>query len=150
MLAYFAADGHATRAAPRDDQKSWLLACLATVWAQFVEKFAELWEDQGTDGDAYPAELFGLEAIAGSAARSIAQQRFFAEIWDETVGFAGAVIIRRLVGIAHVADMEEIENQDTRAACERRALKFGRRLLVGGAAVFNDVKSIVQSALAVS
>lgn len=150
LLAYFAADGHATRAAPREDQKSWLLACLATVWCQFVEKFAELWEEKGTQGDAYPDELFGMGAMAGSAARSVAQQRFFAEIWDETVGFAGAVIIRRLVGIAHVADMEEIENPDTRAACEKKALKFGRRLLVGGAAVFSDVKSVVQSALAVA
>lgn len=36
-------------------------------------------------------------------------------------------MIRRLVGIAHVADMDRIEDPDTRAACEQRALRFGRR-----------------------
>ena len=40
---------------------------------------------------------------------------------------SGAFLIRRLVGIAHVADMDCIEDADMRAACERRALRFGRR-----------------------
>lgn len=30
------------------------------------------------------------------------------ELWRDSVGFAGAVIVRRLVGIAHVADMDSI------------------------------------------
>jgi len=39
-------------------------------------------------------------------------------------------MVRRLVGIAHVADMNTIEDADVRAGCERRALHFGRSLLV--------------------
>ena len=30
------------------------------------------------------------------------------ELWRDAVGFMGAVIVRRLVGIAHVADMDSI------------------------------------------
>lgn len=32
-----------------------------------------------------------------------------ADLWRDALGFGGAVIIRRLVGIAHVADMDSIE-----------------------------------------
>ena len=54
------------------------------------------------------------------------------QLWDDALGFGGAVIVRRLVGVAHVADMDTIPAATARAACERRALCFGRRLLVEG------------------
>lgn len=62
---------------------------------------------------------------------------------------AGAVIIRRLVGIAQTADMNSIRDGDVRAACERRALRFARHLLVEGAAAHADVRSLVAAAAAV-
>ena len=47
---------------------------------------------------------------------------------------------RRIVGIAHVADMDSIADADVRAACERRALKCGRRLMLeAGALSVEDV-----------
>jgi 5-methylthioribose kinase len=61
---------------------------------------------------------------------------------------AGAFIIRRLVGIAHTTDMDNIENADTRAACELRALRFGRHLLVEGAAVYKDIRGLAAAAAA--
>jgi 5-methylthioribose kinase len=36
------------------------------------------------------------------------------EVWEDCVGFMGAVIIRRIVGIAHVADLETIADADVR------------------------------------
>jgi 5-methylthioribose kinase len=149
LLAYFAADGHAAAAGDRtsrSEQKHWLLESVSTVWSLFVEKFTILWNEHGSTGDAYAAPVFGPAAPAGAAAKAVAQQKFFSDVWDETVGFAGAVIIRRLVGIAHVADMDEIEDQEVRAQCERRALKFGRRLLVGGGADFDDVGKVSMAA----
>lgn len=55
---------------------------------------------------------------------------------------AGAFIIRRLVGIAHTADMDSIEDAGTRAACELRALRFGRHLLVEGANTHTDIRAL--------
>ena len=43
-----------------------------------------------------------------------AQQAFMAELWRDAVGFMGAVMIRRIVGIAHVAEMKTIEDSDIR------------------------------------
>ncbi len=42
------------------------------------------------------------------------------------------------MGIAHNADMESIKDADTRAACERRALQFGRHLLVEGPSAYGS------------
>jgi 5-methylthioribose kinase len=39
-------------------------------------------------------------------------------------------MIRRLVGIAHNADFERIEDPDVKATCEKRALRVGREILV--------------------
>ena len=39
-------------------------------------------------------------------------------------------MIRRIVGIAHVEDLDSIPDADVRANCERKALRFGRELLV--------------------
>lgn len=48
--------------------------------------------------------------------------------------------MRRLVGIAHVADMDTIADPDVRAACERRALRFGRALLVQGPKLYANIE----------
>ena len=42
------------------------------------------------------------------------QEAFFRDLELDTVGFAGAVIIRRILGIAHVVDFESIEDPATR------------------------------------
>jgi 5-methylthioribose kinase len=136
LLAFFAADGHASADSPRAAQRAWLLATAAEVWEGFAAEFVALWEARGGGGDAYPEPLFGDAAAGGAAARAEAQRAFMAGVWADAVGFAGVVMIRRLVGIAHVADMESIQPEAARAACEARALRFGRRLLVGGAAEF--------------
>lgn len=46
------------------------------------------------------------------------------------MGFTAAKIIRRILGIAHVEDLESIENPDVRADCEKRALLFAREIMV--------------------
>jgi 5-methylthioribose kinase len=59
------------------------------------------------------------------------------------------VFVRRLVGIAHVADFDSIEDVPTRAACEVRALGFGRQLLAGangGTEVFESIDALVSAA----
>ena len=42
------------------------------------------------------------------------QQAFFEELLQDVLGFAGAVIIRRILGIAHVIDFESIKDADAR------------------------------------
>ena len=51
-------------------------------------------------------------------------------ILRDSVGFAGAKMIRRIVGLAHVEDLESIADRSRRAAAERRALRLARELIV--------------------
>ena len=53
-----------------------------------------------------------------------------AAIWQDMLGFAGIEIHRRILGLAHNADFETIEDEERRAACEGPALRFGRHIAV--------------------
>jgi 5-methylthioribose kinase len=55
-------------------------------------------------------------------------------------------MVRRVVGIAHVADLDSIADPDVRAAAEQRALEFGQRLLVGAHQALPDVATFEQVA----
>ncbi len=58
-----------------------------------------------------------LTRLVDAGAAQAAQGAFLRELLPDALGFAGAVMTRRIVGIAHVADMESIADPDTR--CER-------------------------------
>ncbi|KAL4857971.1 Methylthioribose kinase 1 [Chlorella vulgaris] len=135
LLMYFACDGHATEADPRTQQREWLLSAVAELWASFQRRFCKLWRQHGAKGDACSASLFDTASKEGSAAQQLAEQLFMAELWRDTVGFLGIVMLRRLVTFAHVADMDSIADADARAACERRALHFARHVLANAAGV---------------
>lgn len=42
------------------------------------------------------------------------QEKFFSELFGDTLSFAGAVMIRRILGIAHVIDFESIKDLASR------------------------------------
>lgn len=46
------------------------------------------------------------------------------------MGFAGMKMIRRVVGVAHVEDLEGIGDRTVRVACEKHAIALGRRLVL--------------------
>ncbi|OWJ62752.1 S-methyl-5-thioribose kinase [Inquilinus limosus] len=127
FLAYFAQAGHATATDDRTDYRSWLLVQAEAIWTGFQKRFLELWRAEGT-GDAFTRELFadGDGALALDAHRKATMARLF----RDTVGFAGAKMVRRILGLAHVADLETIADPDVRAACETKALRLARAFLV--------------------
>lgn len=49
---------------------------------------------------------------------------------QDTLGFAGMKMIRRVVGISHVDDLDGIADRPIRAGCEAHALALGKRLAV--------------------
>jgi len=109
-----------------------------------------LWDAEGSaDSAACPAALFGLDAERGLEARAACQSSFMAALLDESLLFAGACMLRRLVGIAHNADFERIEDAAVRGACELRALAVGRTLLLDHGA-FRSVEAVVQRARAIN
>lgn len=154
LLTFFATDGlertpGVGKEGPRDAQRAWLLASIEAIWSGFRSRFEALWAAHGSAGDLYPAALTAPDAPHGPATLAACQQAFMNTLFHETLKFMGAFVIRRLVGIAHVADMDRIEDPDTRAACEQRALRFGRRLLVEGAGgQLRSVEALTRAAAA--
>ncbi len=130
LLAYFSQDGHATAAAPREGYQDWVMETTEQVWALFNKKFLDLWRTQ-TEGDAYPKTLFA--GAAGKKALEAERVQYVQQLYADSLGFAAAKMIRRILGLAHVIDLEQIADADLRALCERRALRLARDLMVNGA-----------------
>ncbi|WP_031404881.1 S-methyl-5-thioribose kinase [Geobacillus vulcani] len=85
------------------------------TWDVFVSVFSELWRTESRE--TYAATPGLLEDVLRHA-------------FVDAVGFAGCEVIRRTIGLAHVADLDGIEQKDERLAAKRHALRLGRRLIV--------------------
>jgi 5-methylthioribose kinase len=127
VMAYFASAGHERSPGERRDFEAWILQTIEDVWSEFARKFLELWRNEAR-GDAYPATLFSGEA--GAARLETERQAYMARLFGDTVGFAAAKIVRRILGLAHNIDFEWIEDAKCRAVCEARSLRLAREMLV--------------------
>ena len=141
LLNFFSQDGHATEADDRAAYKAWVLETTETFWLAFAERYGALWAERR--GDAYPAALFAGEDGAASLAQ--ARDAAIADLFTDTIRFAAAKMIRRILGLAHNIDFEWIEDPDRRAACERPALLLGRELLVNAPA-YPSIQSVTDAA----
>jgi 5-methylthioribose kinase len=52
------------------------------------------------------------------------------QTWQDAVGYAGCELIRRTIGLAHVADLDGISSEERKINAKRTALKIGRYLLL--------------------
>ncbi len=118
---------------------AWVLDQAERVWTGFDRRFRDLWRNEAA-GDVYQPALFADPA--GQAALHAAQDRYMANLFADSLGFAGCKMIRRVLGLAHVADLETIADPDLRAGAERKVLALGRRLILERAAMagFADIR----------
>jgi 5-methylthioribose kinase len=138
MLSYLAQSGHPGEPDTIAAYRRWLLDTIEAVWIGFESKFLALWRTSAT-GDAFIAELFADPA--GAAALETYRHSTMARIFADSVGFAGAKMARRILGLAHVEDLESIEDPKIRAACETKALHLARSLMLERAAI-GDVRQL--------
>ncbi|VIO74872.1 S-methyl-5-thioribose kinase [Bradyrhizobium ivorense] len=127
LMAYLASAGHERTPGERAAFEAWLLDVVEGVWTEFARKFLALWRSEAS-GDGYPASLFTGEA--GAARLEAERQAYMARLFQDTVGFAAAKTVRRILGLAHNIDFEWIADEKQRAICEARALKLARSLML--------------------
>ena len=142
LLAFFAQEGHEEAPGARDTYREWILAQVPAVWDGFASRFLELWR-AAPSGDAYVAGLFVSPDDRDAMERERA--RFLRRLYEDTLAFAGAKMIRRILGLAHVEDLEAIADAEMRARCERKALKLARQLLVGSTS-FANMSDVIATA----
>ncbi|MFD1561528.1 S-methyl-5-thioribose kinase [Paraburkholderia silviterrae] len=126
LLACYAREWH-DRVAGRDPvvYQRWLLEQVVRVWNGFAQKFAGLWRvHERETGRAYiggPADTHAAEAF---------REDFMRRLLADTLGFAGCKMIRRIVGMAKVAEITGIKDEAVRARVEVRCLRLAEALLV--------------------
>jgi 5-methylthioribose kinase len=142
LMAYLASPGHERSAGDRRDFEAWVLETVEAVWTEFARKFLELWRNEAK-GDAYPNTLF--EGSAGAQRLEAERQAYMARLFADTVGFAAAKTIRRILGLAHNIDFELIADEKLRAICEARSLRLARGMLVNTAS-FPSIAAVTDAA----
>jgi 5-methylthioribose kinase len=123
LLAYHAQSGHEDHTGARDPYRGWLLDQLSDVWQVFVAEFRTLWHTERT-GLLYEPALF--ETAGDPAGADAAFYNVINGIWRDALAFCGVEMHRRILGLAHVEDMEAIPDPARRVQAEARALETGR------------------------
>jgi hypothetical protein len=95
--------------------RAYLLRTAEEIWETLVAEFSHLWRTERT-GILYEASLFEDQGDMLGAEQAL--HGMIAQIWIDMLGFAGIETHRRILGLAHNADFETIEER-----CLARALR---------------------------
>jgi len=125
-MAFFSQKGHEAQGS-REEMRAYLLKVIEETWTVFREEFSRLWRTERT-GMLYHRSLYEDQGDHLGAEQAL--NHVLHDIWTEMLGFAGVEIHRRILGLAHNADFEIIDDTGLRAACEAPALTFGRHIAV--------------------
>lgn len=126
LLSYFSQDyWQRAKANDPDEYRQWLLVCLGEIWTGFEKKFIALWEDHDSKTKA---PFLGADLDGETAA--IFRQQFMQRLLSDSIGFAACKMMRRIVGLAKVADIADIPDLQERAQVEENALRMGAKMVV--------------------
>lgn len=89
-----------------------IVSTLQQIWEVFEQTFCSLWDEEAVlwKNDTY-------------------KKAYVVSLLQDTAGFAGVEMIRRVLGLAHVADLDSIADEQVRAPLERAALTVAARLI---------------------
>ena len=127
LTAYLSQEWHRTQAGQNPAPiQAWLLEQVASVWNGFAKKFTALWVAH----DAHAGSSF-MGNARDEESQSLFREAFVRHIFSDALGFAGCEMIRRMVGLAKVAEIAAIPDETARALIEVRTLRLAEALLVG-------------------
>lgn len=128
-------EAHSPEPQARASYRRYLIGEARAAWAAFEAGFRERLREVSSPSWGSPAF----------------QDDFIASVLRDTAGYAGCKMLRRIVGFAHVADLDSIEDLGDRARAERIAIRIGRRLVTEHARVasFDDIVAIAADAMEV-
>lgn len=97
------------------DQQQQILNDVKLVWVQFEKQFKDQWSEKNEIQHATVPGYF---------------EATIAKIFKDTIGFAGTELIRRTIGLAHVADLDSITEDEKRLAAKRNSLRTGQAFIL--------------------
>ena len=113
-LNYLSQNAHAKEPFKRESIQLYLLQTIEKSWDTFTETFTQLWNEKSTDPYAH------VDGVL---------ENFLQKTFQEAIGFAGCEIIRRTIGLAHVADLDTIQQKDVELFYKKKALELGSKLI---------------------
>lgn len=140
LMNFFSQNGHENNPGERKDFKKWILNLINMIWIKFENKFCNLW-DEYPKGDGYPMQLFKNKNIIKTE-----QKNYLQNIYNDSIGFAGAKIIRRIFGFAHNIDFDWIKDDKIRATCENKCANLGIEMQINPSK-FKDISSLIETAI---
>lgn len=114
--------------------KTWVLDSIRDIVDLFISKADKLYDEKCADI---------------MAKNPIFKNKYIANILNDTAGYTGTELIRRIVGMAKVKDITTIEDDDKRVSAERKLLLFAKKLMLENDS-FTDGKSYVDGWLAIN
>lgn len=97
------------------EYRVYLLKLMSEIWDEFCKEFDYLWKNESKDI---------ITTIEGY------EEYYIENLLHETIGFCSCEVMRRIIGMAHVPDLDEIENLQDRAKAQIMGLKIAQKMLL--------------------
>ncbi|MEH6580103.1 MAG: S-methyl-5-thioribose kinase [Amphritea sp.] len=115
--------------AARSEYQQWLLQGVKTLWNTFEQRFRLHMAEETRDPSLQLPEYADW---------------YITQLLADSLGYAGTEMIRRTIGLAHVLDIESIEDPEARADSERLALSLGQMLIKNRDSLTDIDKALAQ------
>lgn len=115
FLNYAGQEHWITDEAKRDEFRTFLVNTARELWVKFDAKFRALWNEHNVDRIARETPAY--------------QEFYMSRLLQDAVGYAGCKMVRRIVGLSHVADIDTIPDAAARERAQRMALRIGTSLI---------------------
>jgi len=133
IMSYFSLDKEET------EYRDYVRSMIKDTWELFASKFkTNMLEHEKKSKSLqfdYPNGLKDLEYFA---------DKFIADIFEDTIGFASCEMFRRTVGLAKVADIADIKDLELRAYIETKVLCCASTLIKSDAKNIDEVIEIIE------
>ncbi|WP_248930446.1 S-methyl-5-thioribose kinase [Paenibacillus hamazuiensis] len=114
LLNFAAQEGWSPDAASRADYRGYLLDTIRDVWTGFDREFRALWNERVVDR---MAKTPGYQDV------------YMQQLLQDTLGYTGCKMVRRVYGLAQVADINKLEDAAAKERAQRISLAIGTTLI---------------------
>jgi len=120
--------------------RKWLLDTVEDIWNDFAEKFNRLWMEHEVS-----CKNLYWDYDSGEEHFKCQREIYLQNLFQDSLGFAACKMMRRILGLAKVADIADIEDNKERAKIERMTLQMGKKL-VTERTQFHTIQEIIELA----
>ncbi|MBV7503953.1 S-methyl-5-thioribose kinase [Bacillus sp. sid0103] len=97
-----------------NEKRNLFINHIETVWNGFEEQYTLLWRTENKEAASITFTFLNYH---------------LRKIFEDSLGFAGCELIRRTIGLAHVTDLDGIEDEKSRIAAKQKTIELGKILI---------------------